>query len=206
MRMADPARIAQFVRIILRIRRHSAEQATNGMTPALYCLGAVDSATAVLSCLRDGQLTDRSWSSSPGRQARRGQWRLAIARSPTSARTSTTNRPRVLVERYDLLVVEYLQIANTIRQANRCLIPTIAASSRPTGMPHATSCGLGRPVTPKRREKKPAASAVGEVTVATAPTAGCVHLAAPSAPDHTQIGHKRASWKDGHRVEMDDSR
>src|SRR6478672_11857154 len=34
----------------------------------------------------------------------------------------------------------------------------------PTNMPHATSCGLDWPFTPKRREKKLAASAVREVT------------------------------------------
>ena len=43
--------------------------------------------------------------------------RLGIARSLISARTFTTNKPAHLVARYDLLVVEDLQIANMLRRA-----------------------------------------------------------------------------------------
>jgi hypothetical protein len=46
------------------------------------------------------------------------RWLPVIARSPVSAGTFTTNWLDDSVERYDVLVVEDLQIANMLRQAN----------------------------------------------------------------------------------------
>src|ERR1700758_2117186 len=53
----------------------------------------------------------RTAATASGRPSLRG-----IARSPTGARTFSTNKP-ALVERYDLLVVEDLRIANMLRRA-----------------------------------------------------------------------------------------
>ena len=57
------------------------------------------------------------------------RWRRGIVRSPTSARTFTTNRPAVWSARYDLLVVEDLQIANMLRRAKPVPDPDNPGSS-----------------------------------------------------------------------------
>jgi hypothetical protein len=59
------------------------------------------------------------------------RWLPVIARSPISAGTFTTNWLDDSVERYDVLVVEDLQIANMLRQANaRRRVPAFQPGER----------------------------------------------------------------------------
>ena len=67
-----------------------------------------------------------------------------IARSLTSVRTFTTNRPVALVAGYDLLVVEDLQIANMIRRAKPVADPENPGQFLPNGA--RAKSGLSRSI------------------------------------------------------------
>ncbi len=88
-----------------------------------------------------GGRVDRSAAAAATRQARFEEprtaggrpWPPGIARSPTSARTSTTNKPERSSGRYDLLVVEDLQIANMLRRAKPVPDPDNPGQFLPNG-------------------------------------------------------------------------
>ena len=71
-------------------------------------------------------------------------WLPGIAKLPTSARTSTTNRPATLVAGYDLLAVEDLQIANMLRRAKPVPDPGNPGQFLPNGA--RAKSGLNRSI------------------------------------------------------------
>ena len=100
---------------------------------------AADRLTAAQQRLARARRGGRTTGTPNGRRSRRG-----IARSPTSARTFTTNRPAALVERYDLLVVEDLPIANMVRRAKPVPDPDNPGQFLPNGA--RAKSGLNRSI------------------------------------------------------------
>ena len=90
------------------------------------------------------QRLQRAKRGSKNRDASGRRWRPGTARSPTSARTFTTNRPARSSARYDLLVVEDLTIANMVRRAKPVPDPRQPGQFLPNGA--RAKSGLNRSI------------------------------------------------------------
>jgi hypothetical protein len=118
------------------VRRYSA---TAGCPLAAVGMNTTSPASAKARLARNRVTASRpvssGWSElSAGRGTVSGggkRWLPVIARSPISAGTFTTNWLDDSVERYDVLVVEDLQIANMLRRANaRRRVPAFQPGER----------------------------------------------------------------------------